>query len=137
MEPDEQLRAADRVRDDVRRRSRWYPVWVLAFGLVGALVVTCVPVLQNGFGGLLFVALMLAWTFGLRLWKSRQLVQPVTSRRALRWAVPWAVLYVLVVLWIGPVYLGDDRVGLWAVAGLVVGVPAYVEAAVAWWRLSR
>ena len=136
MEPDEQIRAADRVRGDVRRQSRWYPAWVVVYGLGSVVLVTSVPVLR-GYWGPLFAVLLMGWLFGLRAWRSRQLVQPVSERRALvRWMLPWMVLYILVVAWIGPVWLGD-RVGWWAAAGVLVSLPAFVEAVLAWRRLSR
>lgn len=136
MEPMDQLRAAERTRADMRRRARWYPAWVAATGLGGAIVIVCSSTL-HGYWGFANAALLLLWIYGMRFWRERQTVVPVGKRRELaRWMIAWGVLYVLVAGWIGPFLLRGQVLWL-AVAGLLTGVPAFAEAVVSWVRLRR
>lgn len=127
---------ADEVQEQMRQRSRWYPAWVAGYGLVSVGIVTWVPV-AHGWWVVPFTVVLVVWVLGLQRWKARQPVRPAVDKQILaRWLVPWMVLYMIAITWVGPRWLGAQHVGWWAVMGVVVSLPAFIEA-VGRWRLLR
>jgi hypothetical protein len=134
-DPMTMLGQADQAQQQMRRRGRWYPAWVAAYGVVSAGIVAWMPV-THGWWAVPFTVVLVVWILGLQRWKARQTVRPAADKQILaRWLVPWMVLYLIAVTWIGPRWLGQ-HVGWWAVMGIVVSLPAFLEA-LGCWRVLR
>lgn len=133
-DPAAMLGQADQVQVHIRREGRWYPVMMTAFGLVTIGIVASVPTLDSDWAGIVFGAVVVVLAIGMVWWKSRHPVRPVSRRDSQKWVITWVVLYVAAVSWFGPTFV-DRSVGWWALLGLVVAVPAFVEAGRGWQRV--
>lgn len=123
---------ATQVQASIRRAGRWYPALVISIGLYSIGIMAWMPVAHGAQTG----AIAVAFAAGIAWWAFRSRVRPVSRRDRARWIVPFMVLYVAAVSWVGPTYLGHT-VGWWALMGAVVATPAFTEAARVWSRGRR
>lgn len=135
-DPAAMLEQADRVQVRIRREGRWYPGMMTAFGLVTIGIVASVPMLDSDWAGIAFGAIVVVLAIGMVWWKSRHPVRPISRRDSQKWIIAWIVLYIAVVSWFGPTFV-DHAVGWWALLGVVVAIPPFVEAGRAWQRVRR
>jgi O-antigen/teichoic acid export membrane protein len=135
-EPSAMLGHAEQVQARMRSAGRWYPVMMSAYGLVTIGLVASIPLLHGTGAGIAFGLVAVAWAGGIAWWKHRHDVRPTSRRDTQKWVVAWVMLYIAAVSWFGPTYL-DHTVGPWALMGVVVAAPAFLEAARAWLRVRR
>lgn len=128
------LERAATVQARIRRGGRWYPAMMTAYGVVSVALVAWLPLVRSTWAGIAFAVVAVAWAAVMFAWKRGQDVRPAHSQDTRRWLVSWVVLYTTAVFWFGPTYL-NRAVGWWALMGVVVAVPAFVEAARAWVRV--
>ncbi len=133
-EPAAMLGHAEQVQAHIRRAGRWYPAMMSAYGLVTVGLVAWIPLLHGTGAGIAFGLVVVAWTVGIGWWKHHHQVRPTSRRATQKWVIAWVVLYIAGVSWFGPTYL-DHTVGAWALMGVVVAAPAFLEAARAWLRV--
>jgi peptidoglycan biosynthesis protein MviN/MurJ (putative lipid II flippase) len=135
-DPAAMLGHAERVQARMRSAWRWYPSMMSAYGLVTIGLVAWIPLLHCAGAGIAFGLVAVAWAVAIGWWKHRHDVRPTSRRDTQKWVIAWVVLYTAAVSWFGPTYL-DRTVGAWALMGLVVASPAFLEAARAWLRVRR
>jgi hypothetical protein len=132
-DPAAMLGQAEQAQVRIRQAGRWYPAMLVAYGLFTIGIVTWIPSL-HGPWGLVFGLVVVIVVAAMSWYKSRHAVRPTSRRDAMRWALPWTVLYVAAVTWFGPTCL-DHAVGWWALMGVVVALPVFVEAGRVWRRV--
>ncbi|QUQ67651.1 hypothetical protein [Kutzneria sp. CA-103260] len=135
-DPVAMLGQAEQAQVRIRRAGRWYPALLAGYGLFTIGIVSWLPAVRGNWSGIAFSLVAVAAVAAMSWWKSRHAVRPTSRRAALRWAVPWTVLYVAAVTWFGPTYL-DHVVGWWALMGVVVAIPVFAEAGRVWLRVRR
>ncbi len=130
------LERAASVQARIRQGGRWYPAMMTVYAVVTVALVTWLPLVRSNWAGVAFAVVAVAWAVVIFAWKRGKGVRPARSRDTRRWLIPWVVLYSTGVFWFGPTYLGR-AVGWWALMGVVVASPAFVEATRAWLRVRR
>lgn len=128
------LAQADRASRAVRRSARWWGVFWLVFGCATIVLAALTPV-QHAMHGVVYMLVIFAFVFGMSTWSRRQRVQH-SWRRMVPIAAWWVATWMLLVGYVGPHVIGH-RVTLWALAGVVVGLPCFVRGVADLARYSR
>src|SRR5436305_15311742 len=101
-DPAAMLGQAEQAQVRIRQAGGWYPAMLVAYGLFTIGIVTWIPALHGDWPGIVFGLVVVIAVAAMSWYKSRHAVRPTNRRDAMRWALPWTVLYVAAVTWFGP-----------------------------------
>jgi len=121
------LADADRVQEAVRRRTKWYVRYLVAFGIATIIAVTAAGFVRGPVSGAVFAVVWGAFVVAASVWGNRfGATRRGFQRTHLTWLAVWLALYMVVLF--GGIAWFPHQLAWFLPGGVVTSLPCFVTA---------